>query len=375
MTAEALEIDESGLADLRDTVRRACDDAGGTFAVRRLPPAGAGPGHDEALWEVLGRDIGLAGVGLPDAAGGGGGLAEIAAVCEELGRVLAPVPFLSSTVLAGQVLARCGPAGEKALRRVAAGDVHAPAFADADGAWRPGRAPAVLAAARDGQAPWVVDGRAPYVVDGVAATGLVVAVTGPDGVDLALVEPGADGVDVRPVRTLDLSRPQAVVTFAGAPAQRLTTGGTGERVLARALDVALVALAAEQLGGAQACLDLTVAYVRERSQFGRAVGSFQAVKHTCADLLMRVETARSAVARAVRPDLAEAELAEAAAVAAVWCAEAFAVVAAECMQLHGGMGFTWEHDAHLYFRRARADAALLGGPAHHKERLAALLGW
>ncbi|MFI7701869.1 acyl-CoA dehydrogenase family protein [Nonomuraea sp. NPDC049480] len=365
MTVEAPEIDEAGLADLRDTVRQVCDDAGGTLPARRLAEE-AGPGHDEALWEVLARQIGIAGVGLPESAGGGGGLAEIAAVCEELGRVLAPVPFLSSSVLAGQVLARCGAAGEKALRRVAAGEIHALVCADADGAWRPGRPPAAWTLAG-------LEGRAPFVLDGATATGLVVAASGPEGVDLALVEPAAEGVDVRSMRTLDPSRPQAAVTFTGVRAQPLTTGGTGERVLAQAFDVALVALAAEQLGGAQACLDMTVQYVRERRQFGRAVGSFQAVKHTCADLLLRVETARSAVARAVRAG-SVAEPAEAA-VAAVWCADAFAFVAAECLQLHGGMGFTWEHDAHLYLRRARADAALLGGSAHHKERLATLLAW
>ncbi|CAM5643497.1 Acyl-CoA dehydrogenase OS=Streptomyces alboniger OX=132473 GN=CP975_15135 PE=3 SV=1 [Streptomyces alboniger] len=136
-----------------------------------------------------------------------------------------------------------------------------------------------------------------------------------------------------------------------------------------------MALAAEQLGGAQAALDLTVAHVRERTQFGRAIGSFQAVKHTCADMLLQVESARSAVVRAVRAAGSPQALAEAAAVAQSWCGEAFTSVAAECVQLHGGMGFTWEHDAHLYFRRAQSDAVLLGGAAHHRERLAGLLGW
>jgi alkylation response protein AidB-like acyl-CoA dehydrogenase len=166
-----------------------------------------------------------------------------------------------------------------------------------------------------------------------------------------------------------------VVTFTAAPARALTAGGEGTEVVTRALDVAFVALAAEQLGGAQAALDLTVAHVRDRTQFGRAIGSFQAIKHTCADMLLQVESARSAVVRAVRAAGSPEALAEAAAVAQSWCGEAFTFVAAECVQLHGGMGFTWEHDAHLYFRRAQSDAVLLGGAAHHRERLAGLLSW
>jgi alkylation response protein AidB-like acyl-CoA dehydrogenase len=182
-------------------------------------------------------------------------------------------------------------------------------------------------------------------------------------------------VTVRRVPTLDLSRGQAVLTLTGARARPLTAGGEGTEVVTRALDTALVALAAEQLGGAQAALDMTVAHVRDRTQFGRALGSFQAVKHTCADMLLQVESARSAVLRAVRAAGSPEALAEAAAVAQSWCGEAFTFVAAECVQLHGGMGFTWEHDAHLYFRRAQSDAVLLGGADHHRERLAGLLGW
>ncbi|MDI5908338.1 acyl-CoA dehydrogenase, partial [Streptomyces sp. 12257] len=194
-------------------------------------------------------------------------------------------------------------------------------------------------------------------------------------VDLFLADPRGPGVTVRRVPTLDLSRGQAVVTFTAAPVRALTAGGEGTEVVTRALDVAFVALAAEQLGGAQAALDMTVAHVRDRTQFGRAIGSFQAIKHTCADMLLQVESARSAVVRAVRAAGSPEALAEAAAVAQSWCGEAFTFVAAECVQLHGGMGFTWEHDAHLYFRRAQSDAVLLGGAAHHRERLAGLLSW
>ncbi len=367
---EVTETSESELEDLRETVRSVCADAGGIGAVRSLDEHS--PGTHADLWDTLGRQVGLAALGLPEDVGGIGGLAEIAVVCEELGRTLAPVPLLSSTVLAGQVLAGCGTAAQP-LTELAEGREHALAVVAPDGVWRPGAVP-VGVTWRGGVA--VLDGTAPFVLSGADAEVLVVAAAGPDGVDLFLVDPREPGVTVRRVPTLDLSRGQAVVTFTGARARALTAGGEGTEVVTRALDTALVALAAEQLGGAQAALDMTVAHVRDRTQFGRALGSFQAVKHTCADMLLQVESARSSVVRAVRAAGSSPEaLTEAAAVAQVWCGEAFTFVAAECVQLHGGMGFTWEHDAHLYFRRAQSDAVLLGGAAHHRERLAGLLGW
>ncbi|MFE8958431.1 acyl-CoA dehydrogenase family protein [Streptomyces iakyrus] len=368
-TTDGAALSDAELEDLRATVRSVCEDAGGTAAVRRLSEEA--PGIDTGLWDTLGRQVGLAALGLPESAGGIGGLAEIAAVCEELGRTLAPVPLLSSTVLAGQVLTGCATAGE-ALAALAEGTVHAPAVAAPDGTWRADAVP--VAASWQGGVP-LLTGTAPFVLDGADAEALVVAAAGADGVDLFLADPREPGVTVRRVPTLDLSRGQAVVTFSAARARPLTVGGEGAGIVSRALNVALVALAAEQLGGAQAALDMTVAHVRDRTQFGRAIGGFQAVKHACADMLLHVEAARSAVVRAVRTDGSPKELAEAAAVAQAWCSEAFLSVAAECVQLHGGMGFTWEHDAHLYFRRAQSDAVLLGGAAHHRERLAGLLGW
>jgi alkylation response protein AidB-like acyl-CoA dehydrogenase len=368
-TTEGTALSDAELDDLRDTVRSVCADAGGTAAVRRMSEEA--PGIDAELWDTLGRQVGLAALGLPGPAGGIGGLAEIAAVCEELGRTLAPVPLLSSTVLAGQVLAGCGTA-DKALAELAEGTVHALAVAAPDGRWLPDAVP--VAVSWQGGVP-LLDGTAPFVLDGADADALVVAAAGPEGVDLFLADAREPGVMVRRVPTLDLSRGQAVVTFSGARTTALTAGGKGADIVSRALDVALIALAAEQLGGAQAALDMTVAHVRDRTQFGRAIGGFQAVKHACADMLLQVEAARSAVVRAVRSDGSPGALAEAAAVAQAWCGEAYVSVAAECVQFHGGMGFTWEHDAHLYFRRAQSDAVLLGGAAHHRERLAVLLGW
>ena len=179
----------------------------------------------------------------------------------------------------------------------------------------------------------------------------------------------------RPLETLDASRSQAEITFDDAPAQRLTHGGEGAAVVSAALDVALVVLAAEQVGGAAACLDAAVDYAKVRHQFSRPIGSFQAIKHKLADLLLLVEMARSALDRALLVEDDPMALAEAAALATVWCSEAYTGVATENVHVNGGTGFTWEHDAHLYFRRAKADEVLLGGPAVHRERLAQLLAW
>ena len=358
---------ESELQDLRDAVREVCADAGGPATVRELAPDG--PGFDPRLWDVLGRQMGLAALGLPESADGVGGLAEVTTVCEELGRALLPVPFLTSTVLAGQVLAAAGPAAAEALARVAAGEVAALGVTGPAGVWEP-----AAVDLRADPAAGTVDGVLPVVPLGAGAALYVVAARTDDGVDLFTVDAGA-GVDAVAVDSLDLSRPSAVVTFTDAPAARLTTGGSADAVVPAALDVAAVALAAEQLGGAEACLELTVGYLKERRQFGRAIGSFQAVKHACADLLVLVESCRSAVVRARDAGGSPQALAEAASVAQAWCSEAYRSVTAETVQLHGGIGFTWEHDAHLYFRRARADAVLLGGAAHHRERLATLLDW
>jgi alkylation response protein AidB-like acyl-CoA dehydrogenase len=373
MTAELIELPDNRQAEvesLRATVRDVCTDAGGPAAARRLED-GSGR-YDTRLWDVLGVQVGLAGLGLPESAGGIGGLAEVAAVAEELGRALLPVPFLSSSVLAGQVLAHAGPAAQPALERVVAGELATLALADADGVWDPVQ---VTVTATVGPDRCTVDGVVPFVLDGADAALVVVAARTADGVDLFVVETQDPQVDAVAVETLDLSRSQALVTLTDAPAIRLTTGGSADAAVRPALDIAAVALAAEQFGGAQACLDMTVAYVKDRRQFGRPIGSFQAVKHTCADLLVLVEACRSAVVRALEVEGDPQALAEAAAIAKSWCSDAYRTVTAETVQLHGGIGFTWEHDAHLYFRRARADAALLGSATHHRERLASLLAW
>ena len=385
MTTAQQDAERAGeLAALREAVHDLIEGSGGIAAARRRlnaepgqdqpgqdGPGYDGPGYDEQAWRLLGSEMGLAGLGIAEDLGGaGGGLAELTVVAEELGGSLLPVPFFSSTVLAGQILARCPDAGPDVLARLSAGDELA-AFAgtDSDGCWRPDRLQ--VEAGADGR----LRGQTEFVLDGAAAAHLVVAARTPAGCDLFLVAGDAEGVQRRALETLDPTRAQASVSLDGAPGTPLTTGGAGAAAVTAGLDVALVVLAAEQVGGAAACLDLAVEYAKMRHQFSRPIGSFQAIKHKLADLLLLVEMGRSAVDRAVLAEQDASRLAEAAAVAKIWCSDAYTTVATENVQIHGGIGFTWEHDAHLYFRRARADEQLLGNATVHRERLATLLSW
>jgi alkylation response protein AidB-like acyl-CoA dehydrogenase len=371
------------LAALREAVRDLVAGSGGIAAARQrldADPARDETGYDERAWRLLGSDMGLAGLGIAEDLGGaGGGLAELTVVAEELGRSLLPVPFFSSTVLTGQILARCPDTAADVLSRLCAGgELAAFAGTDPDGRWRPDRLPVEASERTSGKAGehgWRLRGRADFVLDGATAAYLVVAARTPSGCDLFLVPGGGEGVQRRALRTLDPTRGQALVSFHDAVARPLTSGGSGAGTVTAALDVALVVLAAEQVGGAAACLDMAVDYAKIRHQFGRPIGSFQAIKHKAADLLLLVELGRSAVDRASLAEPDPARLAEGAAVAKIWCSDAFTTVATENVHIHGGIGFTWEHDAHLYVRRARADEQLLGDATVHRERLAALLGW
>ena len=392
MSTGLVQSDE--IAALRDTVTAVCREAGGTRVARSLVDAGSG--YAEKVWRVLTDQVGLGGLGLPEEYGGLGGLPELVAVGECLGASLMPVPFLSSTVLSGQLLSRCAePAAGALLERLVDGEIVAPVLLDADGRWTPGNLPVHAQATRDG---WILAGDANFVLDGPGAGHLVLVARSATGPAVFTLERGTPDVEIERLTTLDLSRAQARVRLSGARATLLASGPEVAARVDSALDVALVVQSAELLGGAQALLDLTVEYVRSRRQFGRPIGSFQAIKHRCADLLVLVETARSAVWRAVEAtepsfqpmslapgyDQATAHaddvagvlaLAEAASVAKAWCSEAFIEVSAAAVHLHGGMGFTWEHDAHLYLRRARSDAALFGDATYHRERLARLLAW
>ena len=337
-------------------------------------------GHDAELWRLCARELGWAGLAIAEAQGGVGmGGVALAAVMEECGRALACVPLLP-TVMAATLIDVAGTAAQRGeeLGCIASGEaIAAVALADAGGAWDTA---GVGVTARLENGHWVLSGRKAGVVAGHLADVLVVAARVGKGVDLFVVPGAARGVERRVQPTLDATRRVAEVVLndvrlpAGA---RLGDGGEGEAaaLIERALDVVGAALAAEQLGGAERCLELSVDYARVRVQFGRAIGSFQAVKHRCADMLVAVEAARSAVYWAGwAASNAPAELEHAGPLAMATASETFFDVAAETIQVHGGIGFTWEHEAHLYFKRARASAALLGEASWQRERLARRLG-
>ncbi|HAN71240.1 MAG TPA: acyl-CoA dehydrogenase [Actinobacteria bacterium] len=353
-------LDPSELRELRETVRAAATESGYPEAVRGLESSPTG--FDADLWRLLAEEIGLAAVGLPEGIGGLGGLAEILAVAEELGATLAAVPFVSSTVLAGQILAACGEPAAGYLERIAAGEVAGPAITDSLGRWDPEGISCTLV-------DNAVHGTVRFVPFGASADFLVVAARTDDGVAVVAVE--AASATITPLPSLDFSRPSATATFNGALAVVLST--SGEQAVTDAVDITLLAVGADQLGGAQRCFDMTLDYIKVRKQFNREIGSFQAVKHRMADALMLVEMARSGLEK-VTWGPADNLGAEASVIKA-WGSDSYNALAAEAIQLHGGIGFTWEHDAHLYFRRARYDAAFLGDAVMHRERLARLLDW
>jgi acyl-CoA dehydrogenase len=313
---------------------------------------------EDKLWSRLAAEVGVQGMAIPEEYGGSGfSFVDLAVVFEEAGRALAAVPLLATSVLATYAL--LGSGDRAACAR------HLPSLAD-------GTRTATLAVgglrAERSSSGWIGHGEADFVLDGHTADLILLLAETPDGP--ALFASGGDGVTRTPRRVLDGSRPLALVTLHDAP---LTPIGTPGATVERAFDVARAALAAEQVGGSAHALDATVSYVDTRHQFGRPIGSFQAVKHRLADLLVELEAARSAAAFAAASVEGEADLPMAASAAKVVCSETYRLAAAEYVQLHGGVGFTWEHPAHRYVRRARSSEVLFGTPDDHRTRIADLL--
>jgi alkylation response protein AidB-like acyl-CoA dehydrogenase len=337
-------------------------------------------GWDPGLWQRIAGEMGWPAVIVPEAHGGLGlGQVELMVLMEAMGAALLCAPFFSTVCLAANALVVAGTDAQQAewLPGIAAGTTTATvAHAEPDGRWG---ADGITANARAEGDAFVLSGVKSFVVDGHTADLLIVAARRPsshgtDGVELFLVPAGTPGVERRVLATMDQTRRLAEVTLRDVriPASaRLTGAASGWAALATTLGLATVALAAEQVGGAERCLELAVAYAHERVQFGRPIGSFQAIKHKCADMLMRVEAARSATYYAAcTADERNAELPVAAALAKAYCSDAYFQCAADCLQIHGGVGFTWEYDVHLYFKRAKSSEALLGDAAHHREAVA-----
>ncbi len=335
----------------------------------------------------MARQLRLQGLALPEEYGGDGfGLAELGVVLEEMGAALLCAPFFATVVLAAQALLASGDQAACALYLpgIATGRTIATlAAAEGSASWDPAMVAArAERAAEDSQegtgrrvGDWTLTGKKSFVLDGAIADLVLVVARSTAGPALFAVERGAPGLRAEPMTTLDPTRPLAVLTFEQVPAVLIGTEGQACRLMSRVLDLACVALAAEQAGGARRCLEMSAGYARTRVQFGRPIGSFQAVKHKCADMLARVELAEASAREAARlADEQAAQFPVAAAAAHICCSQAYVFAATENIQVHGGIGFTWEHPAHLYFRRARSSELLFGGPAVYHERLLDRLG-
>jgi alkylation response protein AidB-like acyl-CoA dehydrogenase len=357
--------------ELRAQARAFLAEHSGGDAVRRAMASELG--FDPGVWKRVSAELGWTALLVPEACGGLGlGTVELVALAEVMGEALLCAPFFSSVCLGAQALLA---AGSEAQQRE-----HLPGIA---GGTTLATVAAIEAVARRAGGGWVLSGTKRYVVDGHCADLLVIPArregsAGADGVSLFLVPGRAAGVERRALPTLDQTRRQAEVRLRDArvPADALLgEEGRGWPALERTLDLAAIALAAEQVGGAQRCLDLSVAYAKQRVQFGRPIGSFQAIQHQCADMMIAVEAARSGVywAACVAAE-GGGELAPAASLAKCSASEAFFACAAQALQIHGGVGFTWEYDVHLYLKRARAGLSMLGDPAFHRERVARHLG-
>lgn len=359
--------------ELRSVVRRFVDEKCSPSRRRELVDAGVS--EDNTVWSLMASQLGLQSVAVPDEYGGaGGGWVELGIVMEELGRGLVATPYFSTVAMAATTLitSRDEAAQSRWLPGIADGSITATlALADAGG-WD--LAAVSTTATRAGDA-WTVRGTKHLVVGGATATLLLVVARTADGLGVFAVDGDGPGVDRQPIEHLDLTRSLATIGLRDAPARRVGANGDFEDWLSQVRDVVLAAVAAEQIGGAASCLDLAVDHARTREQFGRPIGSFQAIKHLCASLFLDVESGRSAVYHASAA-VAESgvEVSIASAVAAAHCTRTFTAVAKSCIQVHGGIGYTWEHDAHLYLRRAKEMELLFGSPAGHRARIADLVG-
>ncbi len=354
---------------LRAAVRKFCADSIDEAAVRRLMESETR--FDRTVWRRLGSELGVLGMAVPESAGGAGGsLVDQAVAVEEFGAALACGPLFGTVYLSIPVLVACpsGAARDELLAALVEGERTAAfAVADTAGAFNP----AQVTVTADGD---ILTGTVTQVVDADSADELLVAATGSGGVSLYAVDADAVGVRRIPLLTMDLTRPQATVAFDGAPGRLLAGPQESDRVINHALQVGSALLAVEQVGAAQHLLDLSVEYAKSRLQFGRQIGSFQAIKHKLADMLVDLEHARSTAYHAVwaLSDGSD-DPALAVGIAQATCSAAFSRIAADTIQVHGGIGFTWEHQAQLYFKRAATDAVLLGSAEEHRGRVAALV--
>jgi alkylation response protein AidB-like acyl-CoA dehydrogenase len=372
---------------IRDTAAAFLDEVSGSEAVRRA--MATEQGYEEELWRRICSEMVWQAIHVPEDCGGMGlGYVELVAMLEQMGRYLLCAPFFSTVCMAGNALRVAGSVEQQThwLGKLCAGELTATlAFNGGCSRWD---ADAITATWRKEGAGYVLNGDYRYVIDGHTAELLIVAAravgsTGAQGVSLFLLPAGTTGVTRQWLPSMDQTRKQAAVHLDNVSLGEdalMGEAGQGWEALSKVIDLATIALAAEQVGGCQQLLDMTVAYTGERVQFNRTIASYQAVKHKAADMMLKTEVARSAVyyAACVAQEALEGgplaeELGEAASVAKSYCSDAYFAIAGDALQLFGGVGFTWEYDVHLYFKRAKSSEHLLGNGTQHRERLASVL--
>lgn len=330
---------------------------------------------DRDVWQKL-ADMGVIGLHIPEQFGGAGyGFQEMAVVFEELGRAVTPVPLLSCLAASTAILSAASETQKASLLPSIASGERIATLAVYESPHGDFRETTATSAERSGD-DWVIDGTKRFVTDAPNADLFVVVAAVGDGIGLFSVDAEADGVVVSADRPLDGTRPLGSVTFSdvAVPNEAYLGGAVHPGAVQAALDAAVVAMAQEQVGGAQRCLEMSVDYAKTRYQFGRAIGSFQAIKHMCADMLVAVEQAKSVAWHAARTleDAEESEILVP--LAKSVCSDAYLKAAGDNIQIHGGIGFTWEHDAHLYFKRAKSTSLLFGSVGSHRDRLGDAIG-
>ncbi len=364
--------------EFRSIVRRFMDDKSPRTEVRKLMDSEQG--YDPAVWQQLSEELGLPGIHIPEAYGGQGfGFVELCIVLEEMGRALFCAPYFSATALAATTIIHAGTEAQKLalLPGIASGQTLATlALSEANQDWLPANTQLSATPAGDN---YLLNGEKSYVLDGHIADLLIVVArtpgsTGNDGLSLFTVAADAAGLNRRLLKSLDPTRKLAHIEFKQTPATLLGELNAGGATLPPILDLAAVALASEMVGGAQMMLQSALDYAQLRMQFGRLIGSFQAIKHKCADMLLDVELAKSTAYYAAAAAAEQAsDLPAVASLSKAYAADTYMKSAAECLQIHGGIGFTWENDTHLYFKRAKSSEVFLGDPNYHRDQL--VLRW
>ncbi len=360
--------------EFRSVLRRFLEDKSPTTEVRRLMETDEG--CDPEVWRQLSQELGLTAIHIPESYGGQGfGIGELAIALEEMGRALLCAPYFASTVLAATAILKAGSEDQKRLMlpEIASGETVATlALAEESGAWDTS---GVAMTATANGSKYTLEGTKSFVLDGCTAEVIVVVArkagsSGDDGVSFFTVAGDAAGLGRTQLNSMDPTRKLARLTFSGVGAELLGEEGGAAEPLAETLDVAAICLANEMVGGAERLRESAVEYANMRVQFGRAIGSFQTLKHKAADMLLEVELAKSAAYyAAAAADEHDEEVSALASLAKAAAADVYMQTAVHTVQIHGGIGFTWDNDTHLWFKRAKSSEVFLGGSAYHRERM------